>query len=212
MQHEPVNKVNSDEIDIVADAEEQPTTPKDLQQAVRYADEMRVIEAKLEAMKNEAANLKARFDKIQLELLPDLLLAIGMKKFFLTDGFILEVKPFLRGSIPTLNQIATAEESERVVLEDRRDKALTWLRENNAESIIKNQVIALFGKGQSDDAKALFDKLAADGFAVKKEEEINFQTLNSYLKQAVASGKTVPAEPFGLFVGNKAELKKEKGK
>ena len=198
-------------IDLMADAEAPSSTPQDLQQAVRYADEMRSIEAQQYELNCKLKDLGSRYDKIQLELLPDLLLAIGMTKFTLESGDKIEVKDFIRGSIPTLTAIEKAEDLDKLALQERRDSAIKWLKDNNSESIIKNQVIALFGKGQAADAKKAFETLQAQGYVVKQEEEINFQTLNALLKAKLAAGVTVPTEPFSLFVGKKAELKVKKG-
>jgi hypothetical protein len=198
-------------LDLLADAEEPSSTPKDLQQAVCYAEELRSIEAKQSALNCQLKDLGSRYDKIQLELLPDLLVAIGIKKFALESGDLIEVKDFIRGNIPTLSAIAKAEDLDKLALQERRDAAIKWLKDNNSESIIKNQVIALFGKGQAADAKKAFETLQAQGYVVKQEEEINFQTLNSLLKAKLAAGVNVPVEPFGLYVGKKAELKIKKG-
>ena len=198
------------QIDILADAENPIANVSDHQHAVTLANEMRQIELQLYNLKIQADLLSSRYDKIQLEVLPNLLLSIGMRKFSLDSGDIIEVKDFIRGSIPTLNAINAAPEEDRAALEDRRNKSIAWLKANNAESIIKNQVIALFGKGQGADAEAVYLALKQEGYVVKKEEEINFQTLQALLRTKVAEGASIPAEAFALFVGKKAELKKAK--
>jgi hypothetical protein len=194
-------------IDVMEDAEAQPVGAKDLAQVVAYSDEMLTIERELEAMAEQMKAKSQRYAKIQLDLLPDVMLAIGMKKFTLSSGYVVEIGDFVRGTIPTTNQIEQADEFDRGILLDRRSKALAWLKERGAESLIKNQVIALFGKGQDDDAKKLFARIQGEGFLVKCEEEINFQTLNSYLKEALKAGTVVPTDAFALFSGRKATIK-----
>lgn len=196
--------------DLLEDAENPISAPKDLQQAVRFADEMQELEKRKLDLSLQMKAIDERYKQLQLELLPDIMLAIGVKKFSLSSGFIIEVKDFVRGSIPTLTQINQADDLDRATLASRREQALTWLRAHNAESIIKNQVVAEFGKGQDADAKKLFAQISDAGFKVKCEEEVNFQTLNSYLKTELAAGHPVPQEPFDLFVGKKAELKSKK--
>jgi hypothetical protein len=42
---------------------------------------------------------------------------------------------------------------------------------------------------------------------------VNYQTLNSFIKEKLkAKGVDIPSEPFNLFIGKKAEIKKEKEK
>jgi hypothetical protein len=193
-------------IDLLEDAAP-PAGANDLQQLVAYADEMLALEQEMEQLSEEMKKKTARYAKIQLDLLPDVMLAIGMKKFTLSSGYVVEVGDFVRGTIPTTNQIEGADEFDRGMLMDRRMKALTWLREQGAESLIKNQVVVLFGKGQDEDAKKFFEKIKNEGFPAKCEEEINFQTLNAYLKEALKGGKSIPADAFALFSGRKATIK-----
>lgn len=197
-------------VDIMADSTNQEVSVDALMTASRLAAEMSEIEKTIAGFEKQIADKTDRYNKIQLELLPDLLLSIGIKEFSLSSGEKIEIKDFVRGSVPTLNQIEKAEEIDAEGLRARRFKAIAWLREVGAESIIKNQVIAEFGKGQDEMAQKFFDAITAEGYKVKKEEDINFQTLNSLLKSKIEEGVTVPAEPFGLFVGKKAHLKPAK--
>jgi hypothetical protein len=197
-------------LNILEDTESPPTSAKDLQQAVAYAEEMDSIQEKLAELEECAKEFKARFDKIQLELLPDLMMAIGVSKFTMENGKVIVVSDFLRGSIPTLTQIDKAEDNIKDILILRRTAALSWLRKRNADSLIKNQVVAEFGKGQDASAKEIFTYIQTKGFKVKCEEEVNFQTLNSFLREQQKVGVTIPVVPFELFVGKKAELKKGK--
>lgn len=198
------------EIDILDDAENPNTAAKDLRQIGLYAQEMRDIEAALYQLKCKAGDFEVRYATIELELLPNLMMAIGVKKFTLESGAVAEVKDFIRGTIPTSKQIEDADPMDKPQLETRRTACLAWLREINAESIIKNQVITEFGKGEMETAKKVFATLQAQGFHVKRQEEVNFMTLNSFLKGEVEAGHNVPVEAFNLFVGKKASIKEKK--
>ena len=193
-------------INLMEDAEPE-ASETELQKVVTLSDEMLSIERELEALADKAKIKSERYQKIQMDLLPDLMSSLKLKKFTLSNGYFVEVGDFVRGTIPTTSQIEAADEFDRGALMNRREKALAWLKERGAESIIKNEVVALFGKGQDADAKKLFNKIQSEGFVVKCVEEINFQTLNSYLKEALREGKEVPAEPFALFSGRKATIK-----
>lgn len=198
------------EVDILADAEAQPTSAPDLRQIGLYAQEMLDIEDRIYALKCKLADEETRYAKIELELLPNLMMAIGVKKFTLESGAVAEVKDFIRGTIPTTNQIEQAEEMDKPTLQKRREDCLAWLRKINAESIIKNQVITEFGKGEMETAKKVFATLQAQGFHVKRQEEVNFMTLNSFLKGEIEAGHIVPVDAFALFVGKKASIKGKK--
>jgi hypothetical protein len=198
------------EVDILADAEAQTTSAPDLRQIGIYAQEMRDIEAALYELKCKTKDFELRYAQIELELLPNLMMAVGVKKFTLSSGAVAEVKDFIRGTIPTTKQIEDAEDMDKPVLQARREECLTWLRSINAESIIKNQVITEFGRGEMETAKKVFATLQAQGFHVKRQEEVNFMTLNSFLKGEVENGRNIPVDAFGLFVGKKASIKEPK--
>lgn len=198
-------------IDILSDAEAPESSARDLQQIVAYAEEMQSVEKEILDLKEKMKERAARYEKLQLTLVPDLMMAIGVKNFALASGFIIETKPIVRGSIPTTQQIENADEIDRPFLIQRRNEALAWLRNNKAESIIKNQVVAEFGAGEDDAAKKFYAGIQAQGYRVKIEEEVNFMTLNSYIKQALADGKVIPNDAFALFTGQKATIK-EPGK
>lgn len=194
-------------INIMEDAEAPPVQAKDLNQVNLYAQEMRSIDDQLYDLSCKQIDLEQRRQDIELKLLPDLMMAIGIKRFTTTTGEIIEIKDFCRGSIPTLNQIEKMDEVEAQAATARRNACLEWLRSINAESIIKNQVVAEFGKGQMEDAKKVFALIQAQGFKVQRNEDVNFQTLNAFLKGALEAGTPVPADPFQLFVGKKATIK-----
>lgn len=199
-------------IDLLADAEAQDASARDLQQLISYAEEQLAVEAEIEKLGELQKERKERLEKLSTNLIPDLMLALNIKKLSLASGFVLETKPILRGSIPTTQQIENADEQDRPFLIRRRNEALAWLRAQNAASIIKNNVVATFGAGEDAAAKKFFTRIQKEGYHVKCEEEVNFMTLNSYLKQAQNAGKPIPAEAFALFTGNKAQLKEEKVK
>ena len=200
------------DIDLLADAEDSGASARDLQQIITYCEEQQQVEADIAKLKEQVKERAERLEKLQLNLIPDLMLALNIKKFSLASGYVVEVKGILRGTIPTTQQIDNADEMDRPFLIQRRNEALAWLRDNNAASIIKNQVVAEFGAGEDEAAKKFFASIQAQGYRVKCEEEVNFMTLNSYFKQARENGKVIPAEAFGLFEGNKATIKEEKVK
>lgn len=197
---------------MLEDAESPVASQSDLKQAVKFADEMQSLEARMEALAAEQKRCSERYAQIQLNLLPDIMASIGVKKFDLESGYVVEIKDVTRGSIPSINQIDAADEMDRGLLIQRRNDALKWLKANNAESIIKSRVVAEFGKGQDAAATTLYQLIQKQGYKVRKDEDINFMTLNSYLKEALKGGKAVPVDAFALFVGKKAEMKKAKEK
>ena len=186
------------------------TKPEDLVAIVETARKMYKLHVEIEAAEKELADKKKEFNDLQLVKLPEQMSSCGLSSFKLDNGYIIDVKEFIRASVPTESAISEADDEEKAVLQDRRKKALAWLRKHKADSLIKNKLTAEFGKGMDKAAKQFFALIKKAKVPVKCEESINFQTLNSYIKEQLGKGVDVPSEPFGLFIGKKAEIKKAK--
>ena len=188
----------------------QEVSAKDLRQAVRLADEMRSIGRTITRLEEELKRQNQRMELIEMDLLPNLMLAIGMSSFKLDTGEMITIKDNVRGSIPSLTAIEKADGPDKQVLMDRRDQCLAWLRLNGAEALIKSTVTAEFGKGQEALADQLYSTIIQKGYQAKKDANVNFQTLNAFFREALTKGINIPSEPFALFVGKKAEIKAPK--
>jgi hypothetical protein len=193
-------------IDVEADAKPE-ARPADLKAIVELARKMYKLEVEMAAIEKQLKDKSEEFNKLQLETLPERMRVAGLQEFMLDNGYKVEVKDFIRGSIPTESAIAEADPVERVALQKRRDEAIKWLVKHNAGALIKNKLTAEFGKGEDKAAKKFEEQIAKKGYQVKREESVNFQTLNSFLREALESGVEVPVEPFALFNGKKATLK-----
>jgi hypothetical protein len=135
---------------------------------------------------------------------------MGLKNFTTTDGCIIKVDDFLRGAVPTKTAIEKADDMEKPAMQKRRDDCFSWLAKVNGESIIKGEVVVAIAKGHKEDATKLVESLTKQGHSAVFEEEVNFQTLNAFLREQHKAGVEIPSEPFGLFVGKKVTLKIKK--
>ena len=126
------------------------------------------------------------------ERLPDALKEIGMTKFQMTDGSVIEVKPFYSASIPV----------------DRRGEAYEWLRAHGYDDIIKNTVSVQFGRGEDDAAGDLINSIRKQGLLPEQAEKIESQTLKAWVREMVEQGTEFPTELFGAYTGFKAKIKR----
>lgn len=141
------------------------------------------IEEKLEAA-------KALLKKVQEEELPNAMKEIGMTEFKLTDGTKVTIKNEVYCSIP----------------KDDGGRALNWLRDHNFGGLIKNQIIAEFGKGE--DAKALeaAELLAEAGFHPEQKQTVHPQTLKAFAREQIEKGNEFPMDYFGAHIVDKAKV------
>jgi len=147
--------------------------------------------AKLEDTLKQA---KKNLLKLTDEDMPAVMQEVGMNKFELDDGSMVEVKPTYGASI----------------LVDNRPQAYEWLRENGYDDIIKNNVTCSFGRGEDDKASAFKTFAAEKGYVANQKTEIHSQTLRAFVKERVEAGDAFPMELFGAWVGQRAVIKRGK--
>lgn len=195
--------------DIEADAA--PVVGTDtLKRITSLAEELSELDAELATLASSAQLAGQRKTEIEQELLPALMLEAGMKKFELTDGSLVAIKPFLRAAIPTQTAIDKADPETRKLLIERRLAAFRWLIAHNAEPLIKTEVVAEFGKGEAKQAASAVSILKKAGIVASMEQNVHNATLCAFLREQIEDGEDIPAEVFSLFTGSKAELKRSK--
>jgi hypothetical protein len=118
----------------------------------------------------------------------------GVTSIKMKDGSNVEIKPFYTGSIS----------------KDKQEEAFIWLRENGYEDVIKNQVIVKFGRAEDDKAQNLFSDLANQGLDTDRNVKVEPSTLRGLIREIKESGKDIPTETFGVYVGHKVNIKKGK--
>ena len=118
----------------------------------------------------------------------------GVTSIKMKDGSNVEIKPFYTGSIS----------------KDKQEEAFVWLRENGYEDVIKNQVIVKFGRAEDDKAQNLFSDLANQGLDTDRNVKVEPSTLRGLIREIKESGKDIPTETFGVYVGHKVNIKKGK--
>lgn len=118
----------------------------------------------------------------------------GVTSIKMKDGSNVEIKPFYTGSIS----------------KDNQEEAFIWLRENGYEDVIKNQVIVKFGRAEDDKAQNLFSDLANQGLDTDRNVKVEPSTLRGLIREIKESGKDIPTETFGVYVGHKVNIKKGK--
>ena len=153
-----------------------------------------MLEKDIEDLEAVIAEKKEALRNLTDERIPDALKEIGMVKFEMNDGSIVEVKPFYSASIPV----------------DRRGEAYEWLRTHGYDDIIKNTVSVQFGRGEDDAAGELINSIRKQGLLPEQAEKIESQTLKAWVREMVEKGTEFPTELFGAFTGFKAKIKRAK--
>ena len=122
-------------IDYLADANADVT---DLNEINEMANRLQDLEAEVVLLEKNLKDKKAELRILSEQELPEALASVGQTSWDLSDGKQLIVKDFVRANIPADGTIERAKGDRQGILRQQKDDALNWLREANADSLIKN--------------------------------------------------------------------------
>tara|TARA_R100000234_G_scaffold46829_1_gene27995 strand:- start:17050 stop:17583 length:534 start_codon:yes stop_codon:yes gene_type:complete len=157
-----------------------------------YVDEINVKSNSIQHLEAKLKLEKEAYAKLVEEDLPLKLAEFGMSEIKMDDGSKIVIKNVYRGHISKDNQQA----------------AFNWLRENNFDDIIKNEVKVVFGKGEDDEASKFKSRLTEDGVGYNDREYVHHSTLSGFIREQTEKGKALPQDLLGIYVGQEAQIKR----
>ena len=161
---------------------------KTLSSLVKDLDQLTIdINEKEEELKS----LKLQKHKMSTEQIPAMMDEMGVQRLDV-ENLSVSLKPLINASIPPT----------------RRDEAYQWLRENDLDDIIKNDVIMSFGKGEDNMAGDIMYELEQRGMHPEKKTHIHSMTLKAFIKERVEKGLPIDLDLFGAFVARTADIKR----
>jgi hypothetical protein len=161
---------------------------KTLSSLVKDLDQLTIdINAKEEELKS----LKLQKHKMSTEQIPAMMDEMGVQRLDV-ENLSVSLKPLINASIPPT----------------RRDEAYQWLRENDLDDIIKNDVIMSFGKGEDNMAGDIMFELEQRGMHPEKKTHIHSMTLKAFIRERVEKGLPIDLDMFGAFVARTADIKR----
>ena len=90
---------------------------------------------------------------------------------------------------------------------NRLADGLAWLRDNNGESLIKNQVSVELGKDSAEQAEKIMSVITKHGLEPKQSESVHPATLSAHVREHIEKGTDVPFETLSIYNGRKATIK-----
>lgn len=145
--------------------------------------------AKLE-LESQLEDLNESLRKVSEVVLPEAMASVGMTQFKLEDGTSVTVSPFYSAKIP----------------DDKQHEAFAWLRSTNNDGLIKREIKAFFGKGEDAKATLAFQALIGCGVSPIDKQGVHPQTLKAFVRECIETGKDLPTDLFGVFVGNRTKI------
>ena len=163
-----------------------------LSSVARIADQIVAKQTEVKTLEEDLKKAKAKLLKLTDEELPSAMQELNISEFKLGDGSQVTLKPTYGARIS----------------EENREDAFEWLRKRNEADIIKNTVTVRFNREQDNEAKALVDDLILRKMTPEQKSEIHPGTLRSWAKQRIEDGKELDMNLFGVWVGQRAEIKR----
>jgi len=153
------------------------------------------LELAKELEKLETA-VKAKKEELRLtseQELPDAMQAAGLTQIKLSTGENITISEFYNAHISKANQ----------------EIAYKWLLDNGHQDLIKNEVLLKFGREETAVVDETVAALKARGLAPEIRQSIHPSTLKAFVKEQLTTGNDIPTEPFGIYIGTKAIIKKD---
>ena len=142
------------------------------------------------------ASFKAKKEELRLtseQELPDAMQAAGLTQITLSSGEKISINEFYNAHISKANQ----------------EKAYEWLVTNGHEGLIKNEVLLKFGREESVVVEETVSALQSRGLSPEVRQSVHPSTLKAFVKEQFISGNDIPTEPFSIYIGTKATIKKD---
>lgn len=213
-------------IDITQDLEsEHEPSSEELKSVTDLARRMRKLQVEIADLEATTKAKQAQLNELEMKTMPELMESVNIKGgLVLWDGSILNVKPYFYSTIPSETTIEKADEEDRDVLLDRRDRCLYWLSANGGDPLVKTEIKVKLTKSETEIYRALMDALTTLKVKVKnrwtpvelpidKKDAIHPASLNKFLSEKMSDPALNQKEVIDLFAvvtGNKAEIKAPK--
>jgi len=174
-----------------ADAE---TIPEDNMGKIgAVATDIAETEIEISNLKEQLKKKEDYKTKLSEEVLPSLFSEVGLSELKLSDGRKIKVSEYYRAAIKVEN----------------REAAYTWLRNNGFGDLVKNQVTCSFGRNEDEKASSLVSDLNEKGLEPTQREWVEPSTLRAFVREQYESGKEIPMDLLGAYIGHKTTIKSE---
>ena len=173
---------------------QQPFSEDELSAVVKHANAIIALEAEMAILEKQLELKGTTLTVLKQQTLPNAMNDIGLSALRLSNGAEVVVKPFYQCSVSDKDPIL-------------KEKALKWLRTHDAGSLIKHEFKVALG------VDAVKEVASLRGFCNKKQipfvdgQNVNAQTLKSFMKERVEKGQPFPLDIFKGFIGKIAEIK-----
>lgn len=157
-----------------------------------HVRQLRSLEQQIADAEDHIKALKQQKHSLSTEIIPSMMDSMGVERVDV-DGVSVVRKNVVHASIPA----------------NRKDEVFQWLRENNLDDIIKNDVTCSFGRGQDNAAGHVLGQLREQGHDPVQKTHIHPMTLKGFVRERIENGQDIDLDMFGAYIMNTAEIKRK---
>jgi len=157
-----------------------------------HVRQLRSLEQQIADAEDHIKALKQQKHSLSTEIIPSMMDSMGVERVDV-DGVSVVRKNVVHASIPP----------------NRKDEVFQWLRENNLDDIIKNDVTCSFGRGQDNAAGHVLGQLREQGYDPVQKTHIHPMTLKGFVRERIENGQDIDLDMFGAYIMNTAEIKRK---
>lgn len=168
-----------------------------LDHLTKLVSRLEEVKAEIKNKEEEVKRLTTERERLEKLDIPDYMLELGLDSALLTSGLSVIVQPFYYARLPSLDDIKPESVS-------RRENALKWLRDHNHGGIIKENIVVIPSLAN---AQLVLDFLKEIQASYEEKSSVHWKTLESWFKEVVSSGQSVPMDLFSGYVGRLAKVK-----
>jgi hypothetical protein len=150
------------------------------------------LEKDIEDLEAQLKEKTEALSQVQEKDLPEAMMECGISEFKLVDGSKITVKPFYQANPP----------------KEKYEEAMQWLRDNGHGDLIKNDVTVSFGKGEDERAVDFKTFLKDHGTSYTDKTGVHAMTFKAFVREQVEAGRNLPFDLLGVYIGQKATIKK----
>ena len=166
----------------------------DIQTLASYCQELQQKEDEISSLEAQIKKKKEEADKISSEIIPNMLAEQGLSSLKLADGSSIDVRKSYNCTIK----------------KDEMESAYNWLRENELDDIIKNEVAVTFGKGEDSRAQELLSLAGQQGYEPTQRQKVEPMTLMALYRERVEAGLDMPSDSFNLLIQDETKISRKK--
>lgn len=139
-------------------------------------DRMIAKKAEVDDLSVKFAEAQEEYKYLEREAIPQLMEELGQEQIKMTDGRGVKIQQKYNASVrnedkPTFYQ---------------------WLKENDADGIIKTKLQVEFDRDEIEEAQAAAALLVEEGYLPDLNQSIHAQTLTSFAKERLENGEDIP--------------------